>query len=382
MVSTKIKPKKVILFCNSSLSILLYRLPLIKDIVKKGYKLQIWGPPDQDSVKVIEELNKIKIKYNFVKINNASFNLFNDIRLMFNILILLRKESPDFLMCYTLKPILYGSFCSAVKGGVKTYSFVTGLGYVFTENTFLIRLLRFFVKQAYKAAFFLNERVFFQNQEDRKIFDLPLLNPRFDVIAGSGVDLAYYSYSPPSVTKKKMTFLFIGRLLKHKGILEFVAAAKILKSKYKNSSFIVVGDLTPNPSCISRETLEKWKKERYISYKGYHEDIRPFLKETSVFVLPSYREGIPKSVLEAMSMGRPVITTRAPGCQDTVEEGRNGWLVEKQNVPDLVAAMEKFLKNPHFILQMGKESRKIAEEKFDIKKINENLLQGMGIRDT
>ena len=160
--------------------------------------------------------------------------------------------------------------------------------------------------------------------------------------------------------------------------MEFVEAAKIIKQTYKEASFVVVGGFDDNPSSINQNLLDYWKEENYIVYEGYQEDVRQFLKDSSVFVLPSYREGMPRSVLEAMAIGRPIITTDVAGCRDTVTEGFNGYLVEEKNSESLVKAMEKFLKDPTLIYKMGLESRNLVEKKYNIDKINAALVKGMG----
>lgn len=371
------KKRKGIIFGSSSISITLFRLPLIEEIIKKGHTVEVWGPADQDSKRVITKLKKLGINYRIININNTSLNFTKDIKHIIQIIRLFKKIRPDFLICHTIKPIIYGSLCGSLLKVKKIYSLVTGLGYVFIESKPTHIIIKFFVKVLYKASFIFNDRVFFQNTDDRKIFDFQLKKNSFEIIPGSGVDTSYYSYSPPKTLETPITFLFIGRLIKHKGIIEFVEAAKIIKKKHKETSFVVIGRFDDNPSSISKEMLDYWGREGYIFYEGYHEDVRPFIKRSSVFVLPSYREGMPRSVLEAMATGRPIITTDVAGCRDTVINGLNGFLVEKKSSKSLAKAMEKFLKDPTLIPKMGAESRKIAETKYNLDKINEAFMKGM-----
>jgi glycosyltransferase involved in cell wall biosynthesis len=174
--------------------------------------------------------------------------------------------------------------------------------------------------------------------------------------------------------------LFAGRLLREKGVLEFVEAARRIKAKYPETRFIVLGGLDTNPGAIPRKKVEGWVKEGLIEWPGHVADVRPYLAQASVFVLPSYyREGVPRSIQEAMAMARPIITTDAPGCRETVIQGVNGFLVPVRDVDALVSAMERFINEPELIERMGKESRRIAEERFDVHKINRVLLEAMGL---
>ena len=197
------------------------------------------------------------------------------------------------------------------------------------------------------------------------------------LINGSGVNIEHYAYTKPK--NGKMVFLIIARLLWDKGIGEFVSAARLLKKKYPEVSFHIVGPYDNNPSAIKRNDILKWQDEGLIEYMGSTEDVRPYIAECSVYVLPSYREGTPRSVLEAMSMGRPIITTDAPGCRETVIDGINGFLVPVRDSERLSNAMEKFLQNPSLITEMGAKSREIAEARYDVNKVNHSIMQAMGL---
>jgi glycosyltransferase involved in cell wall biosynthesis len=221
--------------------------------------------------------------------------------------------------------------------------------------------------------------VFFLNQDDLKEFVSKGLVPKEKafLLGPIGVDLERFRPVPP--VKSPVTFLFAGRLLREKGVLEFVEAARRIKAKYPETRFIVLGGLDTNPGAISGKEVEGWVKEGLIEWPGHVADVRTYLAQASVFVLPSYREGVPRSIQEAMAMARPIITTDAPGCRETVIPSVNGFLVPVRNVDALVSTMERFINEPELIERMGKESRRIAEERFDVHKINRVLLEAMGL---
>ena len=203
------KKAKGVIFGSSSISITLFRLPLIKEIIKRGYEVEVWYPIDKDSEKVSNTLKLLNISYRNVNINNTSLNLFKDLNGIIQMIRLFKESRPDFLICHTIKPIIYGSLCGYFLGVKKIYSLVTGLGYIFTESKLHSRVIKFFVKILYKLSFIFNQLVFFQNLDDRKIFDFKLVNGNFEIVPGSGVDTNYYSYSPPKILEKNITFLLL-----------------------------------------------------------------------------------------------------------------------------------------------------------------------------
>ena len=225
-----------------------------------------------------------------------------------------------------------------------------------------------------------NTKVFFQNPDDMELFaELNLIRgtEQAVLINGSGVDIEHYREVRP--VTEKIVFLLIARLIRDKGLYEYVEAARIIKQHYPEVVFRLVGPFDSNPTAISEATVNQWQGEGVIEYAGETKDVRPYIAGSSVYVLPSYREGTPRTVLEAMSMGRPIITTDAPGCRETVIHGKNGYLVPVKNLDALVEALERFIANPELIPIMGKESRKIAEEKYDVRKVNATILNTMGL---
>lgn len=220
--------------------------------------------------------------------------------------------------------------------------------------------------------------IIFQNQDDQALFRRLRLVSRgreTHVINGSGVDLDRFS---PMPVPEGASFLMIARLLKDKGIREFAEAAERLKARHPEIPITLVGDFDPSPDSLSREALDELIRCG-IDYKGHLADVRPAIAASSVYVLPSYREGTPRSVLEAMAMGRAIITTDAPGCRETVRPGENGFLVRPRDAGSLYEAMMRFVDEPAFARRMGEASRKLAEAKYDVKQVNANLLRYAGL---
>jgi glycosyltransferase involved in cell wall biosynthesis len=239
------------------------------------------------------------------------------------------------------------------------------------------RLLRRIVSGMYRAAFARCERVFFQNAEDAEWFVSRNLIAREKVVkvSGTGVDLT--EWLPTPIPDSPPVFLLIARLLVEKGIREFVGAARLVRGRHPEARFILVGGIDVNPSGLKDSEIQGWVQEGLIEWPGQIDDVRPWIARANVYVLPSYREGVPRSTQEAMAMGRPVITTDAVGCRETVIDGVNGFLVPVRDVKALASAMERFVNDPSLIKSMGRESRRLALERFDVKKINDVILKTM-----
>jgi glycosyltransferase involved in cell wall biosynthesis len=226
--------------------------------------------------------------------------------------------------------------------------------------------------------------VFFQNSDDAVLFHkLGLLGTqnKVCVVNGSGVDIHQYAFSPIPLgrTGPATTFLLIARLLGDKGVREYIEAARRIKAHCPETVFRLVGWIDENPDAIREQELNDWVSEGVVEYLGRLSDVRPAIADCTVYVLPSYREGTPRTVLEAMAMGRPIITTDAPGCRETTVEGENGFLVPVKDVDKLAEVMLRFVHQPELASRMGARSRHIAEEKYDVNKVNAVMLHRMGI---
>jgi glycosyltransferase involved in cell wall biosynthesis len=372
---------RIILIGNLPESLVNFRGPLIEQMVRLGHEVVACSPPAAQEVQV--KLQALGAAYRPVPLSRAGMNPFHDLKSLFALFRLFRQERPDLVLTYTIKPIVYGSLGASLAGIPRIASIITGLGFSFSAGAGRKTLVNRLVCLLYRYGLKRNQVVFFQNPDDRQLFQtlgLVKLPSRSVLINGSGVDLERYSIAP---MPKKTQFLLVARLIREKGIREYCEAAKRVKAKYPQVCFRLVGMLDKNPEAIRREEIEAWVAQGSVEFLGYLPDERPAIADTSIYVLPSfYREGTPRSTLEAMAMGRAVITTDAPGCRETVVEGRNGFLVPTQNTDALVRAMERFILEPDLIRTMGRESRRLAEDKFDVRKVNRVILENLGLLDT
>lgn len=370
---------KIAIIAGFAPSILNFRKALILELVKQA-EVAVFAP-FEDEVTTQAILN-LGVTYYFTQFQATGLNPLRDLQAMQKLTQQLRAFQADAVLSYTLKAVVWGSF-AAQRAGVQTiYTMITGLGYAFTDLTNLKR------RCIHKIAVFLYRRslrysqaVFFQNPDDLALFQQLNIIPSTKntaVLNGSGVDLDYYAASVPVVTP--LRFLLVARLLKDKGIYEYLQAAEQIKLLYPEIEFHLVGWTDNNPSAISATLLQTYIEKKIIIFHGRLADVRPLLAMASVFVLPSYREGTPRSVLEAMSVGRAIITTDTPGCKETVRDNYNGYLVPIKNVAALMDAMLKFVKKPTLITQMGYASRAFVEEKYDVRQVNQKILSVLGLQ--
>jgi glycosyltransferase involved in cell wall biosynthesis len=291
----------------------------------------------------------------------------------------LNKFAPDIVLAYTAKPVIYGTFAAYLSGVTKRYALITGLGSLFTSNSRKPSCITRITAQLYRLSLRYNTAVIFQNPDDEELFRKSKILSSFTlthIVNGSGVDIDYFS---PSPLPESAVFLLMARLIGDKGIREYVAAAQQVRLQYPQARFMLAGEIDSNPTAISSRELQTWIDSGNIEYLGSIKDPRSAIAKCSVYVLPSYREGTPRSVLEAMAMGRPIITTDAPGCRETVKHGVNGYLIPVHDVNALVASMEKLIVSPDLRYQFGIASRYIAEEKYDVHKVNQQMLTAMNL---
>lgn len=332
--------------------------------------------PDYDFLPEVEGLD---ISYDRIQLSRTGLSPLADLRTYQQLKRLIRKEKPDVVYAYSIKPVIYGSLASRACQTPVTAAMITGMGYLFTGETLRQRLLRRMAAFLYRRALKAANVIFFQNPDDLDLFySLGIVNQNDNKkivrTNGSGINLQRFSKSPPPI--RPVHFLLIARLLRDKGIREFVRAAETVKKKSPETQFTVVGPHNPDlPHSLSKEEVSQWKKQNVVSFIGGRKDVRDELKSCSVYVLPSYREGTPRSVLEAMATGRAIITTDTPGCRETVIEGENGFLVPVQDAGVLAERMLWFLENPEKIEEMGDASHRLAKEKFDVNKVNEVILK-------
>jgi glycosyltransferase involved in cell wall biosynthesis len=364
---------KIVLIGPYTKSLISFRGELMKQWLAAGHEVIAMAPESGYE----EEFAAMGVQFCLLPFKRANINPIGDISLLLFLIKQFQVIKPNVVFSYAIKPVIYGSVAAKLSGVDKIFSMITGLGYVFTGNSFKQNLLRLITVLLYRQALSFNRKVFFQNPDDITAFtSLNIVEEcRTVLINGSGIDIDNYCYTESPYDK--ISFLLIARLLWDKGISEYVQAAEIIKKRHPSVKFQLLGPYDSNPSSIKSEDINRWTTDNVIEYLGETNDVRPFLAASNVYVLPSYREGTPRSVLEAMAMGRPIITTDAPGCRETVRDGENGFLVSVKNVQALAEAMEYFILHPEQIKEMGLKSRQIAEEKYDVRKVNEVIIQAM-----
>ena len=384
---------KILVIGGSAPSLVNFRGPLLQTLVTQGHAVSACA--DGPASAIAAKLRSWGVTYRPIRLSRAGMNPLADLYTLLDLIIFMRRIRPDMVLSYTIKPVIYGSYAAKLCGIRANYSMIEGLGYAFAESSSLRRrILRLIAAGLYKIALKNNRRVFFLNPDDQEQF-LALKLVRQDqtcLINGAGVDLDHFAVTPLPA-KEGLCFLLVARLLRDKGVGEYAEAARLVKLKYPQTRFLLAGDLDPNPACITRGELSAWIEAGLIEYLGYLEDVRPAIARSSVYVLPSYyREGTPRTVLEAMAMGRSIITTDAPGCRETIKrdgsvrsalhsegliEGENGFLVPPKNVLKLAEAIERFIVNPELVNRMGAYSYQMAVEKYDVHKVNMVILKNM-----
>lgn len=374
--------RKACVIGNQAFSLLNFRGPLIAEMLANDLEVFALAPDFDDKTRAaVQSLGAVPVDYS---LSRTGMNPLRDAMDMMYLARLLRRLKPDIILAYIPKPVIYGTLAAWMAGVPQRFALITGLGYAFTPSAKMQslkrRLLQDVVMNLYRHSLKHAAKVFFQNQDDCTLFiDKGVVSASQSIrINGTGVDLDMW-HQVPCVTKP-VTFLLAARLLREKGIVEFVEASRQIRVMQPESRFILLGGLDSNPGALTRSEVEAWVREGIIEWPGHVSDVRQWIAQASVFVLPSYyREGVPRSIQEAMAMGRPVITTDAPGCRDTVIDGENGFLVPVRDIGALVEAMARFVRQPDLMEKMGKTSRQLAEERFDVHRINQVILQEMGI---
>jgi len=371
---------KFFILASLSGSLTGFRKPLIQALVDNGLEVHAAAPELLANSKVVNELSAMGVTCHDAALSRTGMNPIADVKAMFALRRLMKEIKPDYFMGYTIKPVIYGNLAAWLAGVPHRYALITGLGYTFIGGQGVKRkLVSKLAHTLYKKALSKTHKAFFQNPDDEALFRelglLPKGTPSV-VVNGSGVDVSHFEVSPLPLGSTPR-FLLIGRLLGDKGVREYVQAAQQVKQQHPEAQFDLVGWIDENPNSITQTELDEWIAAGTINFLGRLTDVRPAIGDCSVYVLPSYREGTPRTVLEAMSIGRAIITTDAPGCRETVIDGVNGFLVPVKDANALAAAMLRFIEQPELITEMGKYSREIAEEKYDVHKVNEQMLKGM-----
>lgn len=362
-------PKRLALITSQAFSLANFRGTLIRTLTARGVEVLALAPDyDDDTRAAVEAFGATPVDYPGTR---TGMNPLRDVADTIRLARLLRRLRVDATLAYFIKPVIYGTIAAWLVHVPRRFAMIEGLGYVFIGSTErhspARRALRWLVTKLYRFALARAEKVFFLNDDDIAEFvGSGLVDQSRAVKLGAiGVDLSAWQPQPPVL--EPITFVMTARLLREKGVNEYADAARIVKAKHPQARFILLGSLDSNPGVIAHEEAKRWVSDGLLEWPG-HVPVRPWLAQSSVYVLPSYREGVPRSTQEAMAMARPIITTDVPGCRETVQDGVNGFLISARDPQALAAAMMRFVEKPDLIVTMGRASRAMAEEKFDARR--------------
>ena len=371
LISREKMKKKIAIIVNEVSTLLHFRKELVLDLVKEGYEVFCLAEGYESSTKeIIVSWGAKPVEHN---LKRSNLNPLADIIEVFKLRKILKDIEPDMVLTCFVKPVIFASLAAKLAGIKKRVGMIEGLGYAFTPSTekkgLKAKIIKFLQIQLYKIALPTLDKVLFLNPDDQR--DLLIENnikvKSTEILGGIGVNLDYYRYSEPKI-KSDVSFIFLGRLLREKGIFEFLEAAKVVKKEKTNTQFLVLGQIDKqNPTAMSEEKLQEYIDANIIEYLGYVKNVPDFIEKVDVFVLP-------KSTQEAMAMGKVILTTDVPGCRETVVDGVNGFLVPLFSAEKLAEKMLELINKPILVRSMGIESRRIAEEKFDVRKVNKRII--------
>lgn len=378
---TNKKQRRIAIISSSAAALSNFRGPLIEEMARRGFAVGAFAPDFTPALKAaMTACGAQPIDY---RLERTGTSLRRDLASVVDLARQLRRYRPEIVLSHFMKPVIYGTIAATIARVPHRYAMIEGLGYAFTDTgerslrrdvvrTIMQRLLRIALRRA--------DRVVFLNDDDRDELVGARIAPahRSVVLGGIGLKLGDFVFDRPAADGPPV-FLMIGRLIREKGVLDFVEAARLLRPRHPDARFVLLGGLDPKPDALSHAQVQRWVDEGIIEWPGEVNDVRPHLREATVYVLPSYREGVPRSTQEAMAIGRAVVTTDVPGCRATVEPGVNGFLVAPRDPAALAAALGHLADDRALALAMGSESRRIAEARFDVDKVNNRLLGFMDI---
>ena len=356
---------------------------MLQDFVSRGHQVTAIGAEEVPHVRA--KLESWGVAYEVVPIRRAGLNPFADLGVFYLLYRTLRRLRPDLLLAYNIKPVVYGMLISKIVGIPRRYAMITGRGYLLQEGRGISRaLMRWAAIFFYAISLRCAHGALFHNEDDRTLFYAKrMAPPRLPTqrIGGSGVDLLEHTRSdfPPLGNGKPVRFLMIGRLIRAKGVAEYVAAAKQIKAAGYQAIFTLVGPYDPSPDAFSRYEIETWVGSGAVEYLGPLDDVRDEIAKAHVVVLPSYSEGLPRSVLEGMAAGRAIITSDAPGCSDTIEHGKSGLIVGVRDIHSLTNAMKQLILKPELIVEFGAHALQRAQKQYDVKSVNADISNFLGL---
>ena len=369
---------KVMVLSSFTTSLFWFRIDMMRSFLDAGYEVVAVG--DGAEADWSSKFMELGISYRQIPVRRNGTNPISDIKTLAALYRLLKEEKPDRIFSYQAKTVIYGGIAARLLGIREVYPMIAGVGSIFLGGGLKQKLLRGILVAEYKLGLKKAKKVFFQNRDDLAVFTANgILDDRKVVMLnGSGVNVTKFV---PSPMPEQPAFLCISRLIRDKGVVEYLEAAREIHLRHPEVRCVLVGPFDTNPSAIQPKDLQPYIDDGSIEYAGEQKDVYPYLQTCTAYVLPSYHEGTPKTVLEAMASGRPVITTDAPGCRETVTDGVNGYLVPVKDVAAIVEAIEKMIADPAENERMAKAARSIAEEKYDVNKVNLMIRKTMGIEE-
>lgn len=364
---------------NFAASLLGFRHALICALQARGLDVHVAAPDLLAADPLRLKLEAQGLTVHNIPMNRTGTNPLADLRSLWALWRLMRQIKPQAVLGYTVKPVIYGLLAARLAGVPKRFALITGLGYAFQGDGKRWRM-QALVQRLYALALSKVDMVFFQNPDDASLFkqrDIVHGDAPVCVVNGSGVDVS--EFSMVDVPTGAPSFLLIARLLGDKGVREYAQAAAHIRARHPDVHFAIAGWIDENPDAIKQQELDAWVAAGTINFLGRLSDVRPAIAACSVYVLPSYREGTPRTVLEAMAMGRAIITTDAPGCRETVVQGQNGLLIAVKSIDALKKAMQVFVDDQNLAAVMGKQSREMALARYDVHQVNAVMLHAMQI---
>jgi glycosyltransferase involved in cell wall biosynthesis len=375
---------KVAILGNQARAMGNFWTPLIRLLQDRGHETICCLPhPAPDDLPWEGALTDLGARLAHYPLDRKGLNPFRDLKTLLGLRAALRAARPDVLFAFTIKPVIYGAFAAHLAGipaKSRRHVMITGLGYMFEADTPFKRFLRQAARLLYRLAFSRVQTVFFQNPEDQALFAALGITPPSVAVRlcrGTGVDLARFAPSP--LPAGDPVFLYVGRLLEAKGLRELAAAARLLKERLPSARLRLLGPEERGPGAVPLAEILAWQREGLLEYLGPTRDVRPYLAEAAVVVLPSWREGLPTALLEAMAVGRPLIATDVPGCREVVQNGRNGLLVPPRDPAALAEAMRTIVLSPARLRKMAAASRDLVRTTFNAETIALDLMAHMGL---
>ncbi len=359
-------------------SLVNFRGDLIRELIGQGHEITAMSAPaDPETISRIEELGAT---FRPFSVRRRALNPWADLQTLLALWVSFRKEQPDIVLAYTIKPVIWSGLALKWNRRIRFFALITGLGAAFGGFGSPRRSLAALMTVLYRLALRKASGVFFQNPNDLNFFVArKIIEPsKSHLVEGSGINLERFPASP--LPSSSPVFLTIARLLVQKGLREYARAAEIIKRKHPEVVFRLLGPPDPSGGSLPLDEVASWQREGWLEYLGETPDVRPVLKDCHIYVLASfYNEGLPRTVLEAMAVGRPILTTDTPGCRETVRPGENGFLVPPADPKALAERMVWFIEHRDQWDYMGRKSRELAEDRFDVRKVNSKMIEVMGL---